>query len=70
MLGAFGLVLEEAEPYRQQHLINCATSYECRKAAERLREIFLRHPVSARYYDDSPQNEFRANNFDSIFKWG
>lgn len=70
MMFFFGLVLHEAEPYRQKHLTNCASSYECRKAAERLREIFLRHPVSARYYDDSPTNEFRTNNFDSIFKWG
>ncbi len=62
------LVLEEAEPFRRKHLTNCASSRDCRKAAERLREIFLKHPVAAKYYDDS--NDFRSNDIDSIFKWG
>lgn len=64
------LVLEEAEPYRQKHLTNCASSRECRLAAERLRQIFLKHPVSAKYYDDTFGNEYRSSDIDSIFKWG
>jgi len=64
------LVLQEAEPYRHKHLSNCANSRDCRKAAERLRAIFLKHPVSAKYYDDSLGNDYRPNDFDSIFKWG
>jgi hypothetical protein len=30
----------------------------------------LKHPVSAKYYDDSLGNDYRPNDFDSIFKWG
>lgn len=64
-------VLEEAEPYRRKHLTNCASSYECRRAVDQLRQIFLRHPVSSKYYDDSPSFERGSNNdIDSIFKWG
>jgi hypothetical protein len=64
------LVLEEAEPFRRKHLTNCASSRECRLAAERLRRIFLKYPVSAKYYDDSLGNDFRPSDIDSIFKWG
>jgi hypothetical protein len=64
------LVLQEAEPYRQKHLTNCASSRLCRLAAERLREIFLKYPISAKYYEDSQGNEIRSNDINSIFKWG
>ncbi|CAF2770632.1 unnamed protein product [Rotaria sp. Silwood2] len=63
-------VLQEAEPVRHKFLTNCASSRECRMAAELLRKIFLKHRVSAKYYDDSADNEFRSNDMNSIFKWG
>ncbi|CAF1271691.1 unnamed protein product [Rotaria sp. Silwood1] len=63
-------VLQEAEPIRHKFLTNCASSRECRLAAELLRKIFLKHPVSAKYYDDSNDNDFRPSDMDSIFKWG
>ncbi len=64
------IVLLEAEPIRYRLLNNCATSRECRLAAEQLREVFLRHPVSAKYYDDPFGNNIPENEASSIFKWG
>jgi hypothetical protein len=64
------LVLQEAETFRRKHLTNCASSRECRKAAEDFRKILLKYPVSAKYYDDSKDNDHRSNDLDSIFKWG
>jgi hypothetical protein len=64
------IVLQEAEPIRYQLLSNCATSRECRLAAEKLREVFLRHPISSKYYDDSLGNNFPDGEASSIFKWG
>ncbi len=64
------VVLHEAESYRHRSLADCTSIQECRKAAERLREIFLKHPVSAKYYDDSLGNDHRPSDIDSIFKWG
>ncbi len=64
------LVLQEAEPIRHKSLTNCASSRECRLAAERLRQIFLKYPVSAKYYGDSVGNDYPSSDIDSIFKWG
>ncbi len=64
------IVLLEAEPIRHRLLSNCATSRECRLAAEQLREVFLRHPVSAKYYDDPFGNNIPESWASSIFKWG
>jgi hypothetical protein len=64
------LVLQEAEPRRHDFLANCASSRECRLIAEKLREIFLKYPVSAKYYDDTNADDIPSNNIDSIFKWG
>jgi hypothetical protein len=64
------IVLQEAETFRRKKLTNCATSRDCRQAAELLRQIFLKHPVSAKYYDDSINNDIRDSDVDSIFKWG
>jgi hypothetical protein len=51
-------------------LSNCATSRACRLAAERLREVFLKHPVSSKYYDDPIGNNIPEYDGSSIFKWG
>ncbi|UJR22857.1 hypothetical protein I4U23_025886 [Adineta vaga] len=63
-------VLHEAEPIRHRFLTNCGSSRECRLAAERLREIFLKYPVSAKYYDDSLSSDHLPSEMDSVFKWG
>ncbi|CAF0750393.1 unnamed protein product [Rotaria sordida] len=63
-------VLQEVEPIRRLLLANCATSRECRLAAEKLRDIFLKYPVSSKYYDDSLRNDKNAYDLGSIFKWG
>lgn len=63
------LVVEDAEPHRQS-LMNCVSSRDCRMAIERLRKIFLNHPVSAKYYDDSDEKDNQSNSASSIFKWG
>lgn len=60
----------EAEPIRHHLLANCASSRECREAAEYLRHIFLKHPVSAKYYDDSISGDWPSSDIGSIFKWG
>jgi len=39
-------------------------------AAEKLREVFLRHPISSKYYDDSLGNNIPDGEASSIFKWG
>lgn len=66
----FFLVLKEAEPIRYQLLSNCATSRECRLAAEQLRQVFLKHPISSKYYDHALGNNNSENESSSIFKWG
>ncbi|CAF1349128.1 unnamed protein product [Adineta steineri] len=63
-------VLREAEAVRRRLLSNCASSRECRLAAEKLREVFLKHPISAKYYDDSIGSDFPRMEGTSIFKWG
>ncbi|UJR26094.1 hypothetical protein I4U23_007440 [Adineta vaga] len=63
-------VLNEAESVRHRLLSNCATSRECRLAAEKIRHIFLNHPVSARYYDEYIDNDSPRREQASIFKWG
>ncbi|CAF0776847.1 unnamed protein product [Adineta steineri] len=63
-------ILDEAEPIRRKYLTDCASSRECRLAAERLRDIFLKYPVSAKYYDDFLDSDYRSSDIDSIFKWG
>lgn len=70
VFARFFLVLQEAEPYRHHFLTNCVSSRDCRLAAEKLRKIFLKHPVSAKYYDDPVSNDLPPNDIDSIFKWG
>jgi hypothetical protein len=39
-------------------------------AAEKLRQVFLKHPISSKYYDDSLGNNIPGNEASSIFKWG
>ncbi|CAF3267558.1 unnamed protein product [Rotaria socialis] len=63
-------ILQVVEPMRHQLLANCATSRECRLAAEKLRKIFLQYPVSSKYYDDSTQTDNAKHNPNLIFKWG
>ncbi|CAF0998457.1 unnamed protein product [Didymodactylos carnosus] len=57
-------VLEEADPIRRNHLRNCNSIKECRNAAELMRKVFLKYPVSKKYYDESDDVA------DTIFKWG
>ncbi|CAF1549716.1 unnamed protein product [Adineta ricciae] len=63
-------VLQEAESIRNRLLSNCATSRECRLAAEQIRKVFLNHPVSSKYYDDASDNDPPRYETASIFKWG
>ncbi|CAF2358542.1 unnamed protein product [Rotaria sp. Silwood2] len=63
-------VLREVEPIRHRLLTTCATSRECRLAAEQLRRVFLKYPVSSKYYDDSLRNDKYTYDPSSIFKWG
>lgn len=64
------IVLQEAESIRNRLLNNCATSRACRLAAEQLRQVFLKHPISSRYYEDPVGNESPRSEMSSIFKWG
>lgn len=63
------LVLHEAEQLRQNLLNNCANAHDCRLAAEKLRQLFLNHPVSAQYFNGvADQNNDHLTQ--SIFRWG
>lgn len=63
------LVLQEAEYVRQNYLRNCISAHQCRLAIEKLRQVFLKHPVSAKYYD-TPDGYDLDNLTQSIFRWG
>ena len=39
-------------------------------AIELMRQIFLKHEVSAKYYEESNGNEAGPSEMDSILKWG
>lgn len=64
------LVVKEAEPIRHRLLSNCLTSRSCRSAVEELRQIFLKFPVSSKYYDVSVRNDRSKYDPIPIFKWG
>ncbi|CAF0812402.1 unnamed protein product [Adineta ricciae] len=70
MNGQYQTILQEAESIRNRLLSNCATSRECRLAAEQIRKVFLNHPVSSKYYDDASDNDPPRYETASIFKWG
>ncbi len=63
-------MLHEVEPIRYRLLSNCPTIHACRLVVERLREVFLKHPVSSKYYDDPTGNNIPEYDGSSIFKWG
>ena len=47
------------------------TTTDCRVAAEQLRQVFLKHPISSMYYDDPEEdNNVHKTEESSIFKWG
>jgi len=51
-------------------LSNCATARDCRLATEKLRQVFLKHPVSSKYFDGSMENNLLESIGPSIFRWG
>lgn len=64
------LVLEEAEPVRQDFFSNCASSRDCRLAVEKLRQIFLKHQTSRKHFQTNPSASDTDSDVHSIFKWG
>ncbi|CAF0859935.1 unnamed protein product [Didymodactylos carnosus] len=57
-------VVREADALRTKHFRNCQSIEECRGVTELLREVFLKHAVSAKYFMGE------TNAVDTIFKWG
>ncbi len=66
----FVLVVKKADVIRHQLLSNCATTRDCRLAAEQLRQFFLKHPVASKTYEDSIESNATEDDEHSIFKWG
>jgi hypothetical protein len=61
-------VIKEASDLQQKLLSSCLTVSDCRRIIDQMHDLFLRYPVSEKY--------FTANNDDAddilrnIFKWG
>lgn len=59
-------VIAEVESVRSRYLESCASARECRKVIGLIRDIFLRYPVSAKYFDVDED----TGMFGTIFRWG
>ncbi|CAF1430941.1 unnamed protein product [Rotaria sordida] len=60
-------VIKETEVV-QQHFSSCLTIAECRQVVDKIRDVFLRYPVSKKYLETNQNGT--NDDLPSIFKWG